>query len=189
MSGRDAVLLPLPQAEPDGSAVFDVAEIYRRHAPTVARWAARLGGPAIDPDDVVQDVFLVARRRLRRFEGPGTITTWLFRATERIVLAARRKARLRRILARMPFDLAPAAPRSRPTPLESVERGDLASTIHRLLDRLPERQREVLILFEVEGLSTHEIAALTGTRLATIRVWLHRARARFARLYVEENPA
>src|SRR6185295_5297352 len=115
--------------------------------------------------------------------------TWLFRATERIVLAARRKARLRRILARMPFDLAPAAPRPRLTPLESVERGDLASTIYRLLDRLPERQREVLILFEVEGLSTHEIAALTGTRLATIRVWLHRARARFARLFAAEDPS
>jgi RNA polymerase sigma-70 factor, ECF subfamily len=167
---------------------LDVAELYRRHGPTVARWAARLGGPAIDADDVVQEVFLVARRRLREpFEGPGAVTTWLFRATERVVLSLRRKARLRRLLASLPFDLAPALPKARHTPLETLERGDLVTRMYRLLDRLPERQRQVLILFEVEGLSTHEIAEMTGARVGTVRVWLHRARTHFADLFGAEE--
>jgi RNA polymerase sigma-70 factor (ECF subfamily) len=175
--------LPLPSSAGAPAETLDIEELYRQHAPTVARWAARLGGPSVDVQDVVQEVFLVARRRLRRFDGAAKVTTWLFRATQRIVLAARRKARLRRWLSRTPADLAPAAPRPRPTPLETVERDELAGVVYRLLDQLPERQRQVLILFEMEGLGAAEIAALTGARPATVRVQLHRARCKFAELY------
>src|SRR5207248_8041333 len=88
----------------------DVASLYRAHAAKVGRWAARLGGPTIEVDDVVQEVFLVAKRRLVSFrpEGGGSITTWLFRATERIVKAARRKQRLRRLLGGAPGEEAAA---------------------------------------------------------------------------------
>jgi RNA polymerase sigma factor (sigma-70 family) len=181
------VSLPVSSVPP---ASPDVAELYRLHGSTVVRWAARLGGPAVDADDVAQEVFMVARQRLRQpFEGPGAITTWLFRTTQRVVLSHRRKARLRRLLARLPLvELAPVLPKVRSTPLESLERGELVARMHRLLDQLPDRQREVLILFEVEGLTTHEIAELVGTRVGTVRVWLHRARGRFADLFAKEEP-
>jgi len=176
------------QPESPAPASLDVGALYRQHGADVARWAARLGGPAVDADDVVQEVFLVARRRLRRaFEEPGNVKTWLFRATQRVVMSHRRKARLRRLLATLPFDLAPVLPKARITPLESIERGELVTRMHRLLDRLPERQRQVLILFEVEGLTTQEIAELTGTRVVTVRVWLHRARGRFAEMFAGEE--
>jgi len=48
-----------------------------------------------------------------------------------------------------------------------------------VLDRLSETQRRVLVLFEIEGLSTEEIAALVGAKVGTVRVWLFRARERF----------
>jgi len=180
------VSLPVPVPP----APLDVAELYRLHGATVTRWASRLGGPSVDPDDIVQEVFMVAGRRLNQpFEGPGAVTTWLFRATQRVVMSHRRKARLRRLLASLPLlDLGPVLPRVRSTPLESLERGELVSRMHRLLDRLPERQRQVLILFEVEGLTTQEIAQLIGVRVGTVRVWLHRARSRFADLFVKEEP-
>src|SRR3954469_22221979 len=79
---------------------LDFAAMYRAHARDVVRWAARLGGPGIDAEDVAQDVFVVARRRLVSFEGPGKISTWLFRTTEKLVQAARRKQRLRRWISR-----------------------------------------------------------------------------------------
>jgi RNA polymerase sigma-70 factor (ECF subfamily) len=178
-----SVLLPIPRAAGDPEEPLDIEAVYRLHAPTVARWTARLGGPSVDVEDVVQEVFLVAGRRLRRSCTDAKVTTWLFRATQRIVLAARRKARLRRWLARTPPDLAPALPRTRPTPLEAIERQELAATVYALLDRMPEGLRQVLILFEMEGMTTDEIAALTGARAATVRVRLHRARCRFAELY------
>jgi RNA polymerase sigma-70 factor (ECF subfamily) len=143
------------------------------------RWAARLGGPGIDVEDVVQDVFLVAKRRLSSFDGPAKITTWLFRTTEKVVRAARRKQRLRRWLSLSSEDGAVGMGATGPTPAEALEQQREIGEVYRVLDRLPARQRRVLILFELEGLSTQEIAELLGARVGTVRVWLFRARACF----------
>lgn len=180
-------MLPVPRAIQSAvpelvapSGAVDVALLYRAHQRRVMRWAARLGGPEIDVEDVVQDVFLVAKRRLAAFDGPGNIKTWLFRTTERIVLAARRKGRLRRWLARSYEAAAVGITTRRPiTPAEVLERDREIRDVYRVLDRMPERQRRVLVLFELEGLSTVEIAELIEARVTTVRVWLFRARARF----------
>src|SRR5262245_486200 len=104
---------------PADPPVFDVGWLYRTYATKVGRWAARLGGPSIEVEDVVQEVFLVAKRRLISFrsDGSGKVTTWLFRATERIVKAARRKQRLRRLLGGPPpADVALAVDVASPVP-------------------------------------------------------------------------
>ena len=160
-------------------SAVDVEELYRAHERTVMRWAARLGGPDIDVEDVVQEVFLIAKRRLRTFSGPGSIKTWLFRTTEKIVQAARRKRRLRNWLSRSTEPAASGTAMAGPTPADALEREQEIRQVYQVLDRLPERQRKVLVLFELEGLSTQVIAELVGARVGTIRVWLFRARARF----------
>ena len=143
------------------------------------RWAARLGGPGIDVEDVVQDVFLVAKRRLKSLDESWSIQTWLFRTTEKIVQAARRKRRLRRWLSLTHDPAAPGMGAPRPTPAEALEQERAVEEVYRVLDRLPERQRRVLVLFEIEGMSTQEIADLIDAQVGTVRVWLFRARARF----------
>ncbi len=64
-------------------------------------------------------------------------------------------------------------------PGESLQRDRDIAEVYRVLDRLPERERRVMILFEIEGLSTEEIGALTGTKVGSVRVRLFRARERF----------
>lgn len=165
----------------------DVTALYRAYDRTVMRWASRLGGPEIDAEDVVQEVFLVAKRRLGSFhgaghgagDGAGSIKTWLFRTTEKIVLTARRKRRLRRWLSRSPEVATVALGAARPTPAEALERDREIRGVYRVLDRLPHRQRRILVLFELEGLSTQQIAELVEARVGTVRVQLFRARARF----------
>ncbi len=165
---------------PGETFVPDVASLYRTYATKVGRWAARLGGPSIEVEDVVQEVFLVAKRRLVSFRADGgSITTWLFRATDRIVKATRRKQRLRRLFGGTPDLEAAGADLGRPIPSDALESRQAIARVYRVLDRLPERYRRVLILFELEGLSTLEIAALIGARIGTVRVWLYRARAAF----------
>lgn len=159
---------------------IDFDELYRSYCRDVARWAARLGGPGIEPEDVVHEVFLVAKRRLRRFDANARITTWLFRTTHKTVSSIRRKLRVRNLLARMLLREAPNFTRAVATPLEDLERAQSAVHVYRALDCLGARERQVLVLFEFEGLSTEQIAELMGARVGTIRVWLHRARARFA---------
>jgi RNA polymerase sigma-70 factor, ECF subfamily len=167
----------------------DLEALYRAHQRTVMRWAARLGGPGIDVEDVVQDVFLIARRRLGSFNEPGKVVTWLFRTTDRVVLAARRKQRLRRWLSRSTEPSASGASAPRPTPGEALEREQEIRQVYRVLDRLSDRERRVLILFELEGLSTHEIGELIGARVGTVRVRLFRARARFMEEHLRLFPA
>lgn len=170
----------------------DVARLYRAHERTVMRWAARLGGPGIDAEDVVQDVFLVAKRRLKSLEESWNVQTWLFRTTEKIVQAARRKRRLRRWLSLSREPAAPGMGAPRPTPAEALERERAVEEVYRVLDRMPERQRRVLVLFEIEGMSTQEIAELIDAPVGTVRVWLFRARARFLeehqRLFQRSQP-
>jgi RNA polymerase sigma-70 factor (ECF subfamily) len=165
---------------PDSRETLDLDTIYRTHAPAVARWTAHLGGPRIDVDDVVHEIFLIVRRRLGEFRGDAKVTTWLYRITERVVRDARRKERGHRWLGRSRrAELEQALAPTHLTPVELLEQRQAHETVYRILDGLADKYRRVLILFELEGLSGEEIAALTGTKLATVWVHLHRARAQF----------
>jgi RNA polymerase sigma-70 factor (ECF subfamily) len=174
---------PADRDEVDDGDAVDIEHLYRLHARTVARWAARLGGPGTDVEDVVQEVFLVANRRLRTFTGDGRVTTWLFRATANVAAAARRKRRLARWFGATTEVEASGMGAAGPSPGDALEQRQQAAQVYRALDALPERMRRVLVLFEMEGLSTPEIAELTGARVATVRVWLFRARAKFQEHY------
>ena len=117
--------------------------LYRAHAPLVARWAAHLGGPSVDVEDVVHEIFIIVRRRLPEFRGEAKPTTWLYRITERVVRDCRRKERFRRwirVTRRDQVNDALVGPRPGPS---------------------------------------EDIAALTGVKLATVWVRLHRARQHF----------
>jgi DNA-directed RNA polymerase specialized sigma24 family protein len=61
--------------------------------------------------------------------------------------------------------------------------------VYRVLDRLSEGDRRILILFELEELAAYEVAALLGIKAANARLRRHRARARFLRIYKHEFPS
>jgi RNA polymerase sigma-70 factor (ECF subfamily) len=175
--------LPNPDAVPmaeGSSGALNLDALYRAHAATVARWAAKLAGPGADVEDLVHEIFLVARRRLPEFRGDAKVTTWLYRITERVALDNRRKDRFRRWfpLARQ-IEIEGAIAPSHLTPVDEIERRQSTETVYRILDRMPDKYRTALILFELEELSGEDISALTGLKLATVWVHLHRARARF----------
>jgi DNA-directed RNA polymerase specialized sigma24 family protein len=81
---------------PEGSV--NAGTIYRMHVHQVARWAARLGGPALDLEDTVHEVFAIACRRLSTFRGESSLSTWLFGITDKVVRHRRRKERWQRWL-------------------------------------------------------------------------------------------
>jgi len=158
----------------------DLDAAYREHARRVARWAAHLAGPGLDVEDLVHEVFLVVQRRLSDFRGDAAFTTWLYRITERVVGDARRKERVRRWLKTTRWrDVVRAVAPAHLAPVDEIERRHDIARVYQAFDRLPDRYRTLLVLFELEGLTGEEIAALTGVKLATVWVRLHRARARF----------
>ena len=168
-----------PMAE-GSSGIPNLDALYRAHAPAVARWAAKLAGPCADVEDLVHEIFLVARRLLPDFRGEAKVTTWLYRITERVALENRRKDRFRRWFSharRAEIEETISPPHL--TPVDELERRQSSETVYRILDRMPDKYRTVIILFEIEELSGEEIAALTGLKVATVWVHLHRARERF----------
>ncbi len=165
---------PVPEAD-----AADIGDLYRQHAETVARWVARLGGPLMDVDDAVHEVFMIAQRRRPTTNGPAQITTWLYRVTAKVVSHRRRKDWIRRWLGGSATDVAAGMTAVGRSPSDALEAKERSLLVYRVLDRLSEKQRAVLILFEMEGLSGEEIAALYQAKVATVWVWLHRARASF----------
>jgi RNA polymerase sigma-70 factor (ECF subfamily) len=169
----------------------DFDAVYRAHVDRVARWAARLGGPSVDVDDVVQDVFMVVHRQLPGFRGEASVSTWLYRITANVVRDRRRRDRWRRFFSGIGTDAAARLPAPGATPIETVEQRETIRRVYRVLDSLNERYRTLIVLFEIERLSGDEIAELTGIRASTLWVVLHRARAQFekrlAKLMQEEE--
>jgi RNA polymerase sigma-70 factor (ECF subfamily) len=163
---------------PGAGAAPTFAAVYAEHAQTVARWAARLGGPAADVEDITQEVFVVVNRRLADFRGESRLSTWLFAITAKVTANERRRRKLRALW----FRLVPNAGEHAPVAgdaVEQLERRERRALFHRALDGLSERHRRALVLFELEEMSVDEVAAHMELRPGNVRVLLHRARAAF----------
>jgi RNA polymerase sigma-70 factor (ECF subfamily) len=169
----------LPDDLGDGLVPLESAALYRRHADFVKRWVQRLGGPLVDVEDAVHEVFLVAHRRLPEWRGDAKVTTWLYRITERVVRKQGRKQRIRGWLRGLTGDFVEHTGDELPGPYEAIERKQALGLMHRALDGIDGKYRTVVLMYELQGLSGEQIADLTGTKLATVWVWLHRGRAKF----------
>jgi RNA polymerase sigma-70 factor (ECF subfamily) len=164
--------------------VHDLAGLYDRHAVLVERWVRRLGGPACDVEDCVQEVFLIACRKLQGFTGDAKVTTWLFRVVRNVVRKQRRRARMRAWLAALMRRTEDGAGGGAAAGL-AADAGESQGDVVRLylaLDRLPEAARTAVVLFDIEGLPGEEVARLLGCSTGALWVRLHRARARLADL-------
>ena len=172
--------------EQEPAAVFretlDFERLFREHAATVSRWVAGIGGPSVDVEDAVQDVFIVAHRRLPEFRGEAKVSTWLFRITHRVARSHRRRARRRRWLGGSADEVGGRLEAPQLDPVEELVRKQAIAELYAVLDQLNEKFRTVLVLANFEGLEAQQIATMTGVTPTTARVWLHRARLKFRRL-------
>src|SRR3984957_5045104 len=181
MSSTGEPMAKTPPARGAEPRPVELAAIFAAHHQRVATWVRCLGGAGIEVDDAVQEVFLVAHRRLRWFRLPKGLTVWLYRVTENVVARQRRRLRrYRSVLSAAQHDLESLGIASEPFTSASEE-GEQATLelVYQVLDRMSERGRTLIILFELEEMSGQDIAALKGAKLATIWVWLYRARAEF----------
>jgi len=148
-----------------------------------------MGLAAEAADDAAQDVFLVAHRRLVDFEARSSPRTWLFAIALRVVSDHRRSRRRRmRLLKRAgSMDRIPIE-----TPFDSMASAERRAVLLALLAELPEPQRNVFVLAELEELAAPEIAAALDVNLNTVYSRLRAARkivaARLQTLNSEKQP-
>ncbi len=151
-------------------------ELVRRTHRGVYTCALRLVGNPDDAADVTQDVYLRVVRKLSSFRHEASFTTWLNRVTTNVAMSAL-KRRTRRLAVEggmVPPDTRDPAP----GPAERAETVALARRLERLVAELPEGQRQVLVLRDLYGQSTDEVADAMGLTPGAVKVRLFRARER-----------
>ena len=153
--------------------------LYDRFGARLYRIALRLTGSSADAEDVVQDLFVGLPEALRRYDERGAVESWLVVAITRMALMHRRTMTRRR-----EESLDVAAPDSLRIStsananagiMEQVERFSRRARLDDALSRLPESQRDVVLLRVVEGLSHDEIASAIGISPGASRVRFNRA--------------
>jgi RNA polymerase sigma-70 factor, ECF subfamily len=165
--------------------VFDLDSAYRLHGSDVSRWIRRLSGRD-DVSDLLHEVFVVAQRRSAQFRGDASVRTWLYAIAVRVVSGWRRKQRLRRLFfLQTKHDETVPEPIDPATPFSVVASKHATQAVNRVLDELSERDRTLIVLFELEGLSAVEIQVVLGLKPNGVWVALHRARKRFRRVFVD----
>ena len=139
-----------------------------------------LGDPA-DAADATQEVYIRVVRSVLGFRGEAAFGTWLHRVTVNVCMTALRKrgdVRARGQSAGTVGAVFDEIESSEPSTEDRVATADLARRTARALAELPEDAREVVVLRDVQGLSTKETAELLGVSEGAVKVRLHRAHAR-----------
>lgn len=161
-----AVMMEQATAVREGEVLsaISVQELDRQfevHRPGLVRLCASMVG-ADDADDIVQDTYMVARRRLAQLQDPAALGSWLKRiAVNRCYDGHRRR---RRLIERLPLLH------------RSIAHSQRDLSLVELIDRLPARQRTVLVLHYAHGYALNEIAELLSLSHVNVRTIIARTR-------------
>jgi RNA polymerase sigma-70 factor (ECF subfamily) len=158
------------------------AALVRSFQGRVVSLAYRYLGSAADAEDLAQEVFLRVYRAKESYERSARFSTWIYRITANASLNFIRGRKARRgVSGPMPGGHAGDDPAdfededARP-PGEQMEDDELARTLRRIVDDLPERQRLAIVLNKYEGLSYEDVAAAMDMSVMAVKSLLTRAR-------------
>lgn len=150
-------------------------QLVRLHERQVLRVAQRLLGHREDARDAAQEAFLRVFRFLSTYDERHEFAGWLYRIVVNACLDQRRRLRRQAIL--RPIEELPASVESRPGDQESLaERAQARRLLERALVALTDRERQAVILRDIEGLGTDEVAHALGCSEVTVRSHLARGR-------------
>ncbi len=167
------------RAQREDKAAFE--ELIRRHQQRVFAVASRILRKREDVEDISQQVFVKAYFSLKRFDQRAAFSTWLYKITVNECWDLLRKKKVRPLL--YEADLSEeqsqqvtAAEGARSTEPDILERISARQRVAQLLSGLDQRDRAMLVLKEVEGLSIEEIGEVMDLNANTVKVRLFRAR-------------
>ena len=155
-------------------------ELYARNVNTVHRFARGMGVLPGELEDAVQEVFITAFRRIGEFDGKAKLSTWLYAIAVRVCKARSRKSYWRAVfgdvLAREPGPPGPDRPDA--AAAQSMDREFVA----RVMEKMSEKKRTVLVMREMMEMSEDETAAALGISRGTAATRLFHARQEFAKI-------
>ena len=133
-------------------------------------------GTRADAEDLLQEIFLLAYRKLPDFRGDSTVGTWLYRLAMNRCLDHLKSRQTRASAASTPLDEQVMAPKM------ANDSGIRRLDLERAIARLPEGARAAFLLHDVEGFQHQEIASILGISEGTSKSQVHKARLRLRAL-------
>jgi RNA polymerase sigma-70 factor (ECF subfamily) len=167
-SARDEAALVHAVQGGDHAAFNELVDRHMRRAFAVAY---RLLGQRQDAEDVVQDSFLAALTKIDTFEVGRPFAPWLFRIVANRALNLRKSRALRQA-----EPIPPSAMSGAESPADAAERSERRRALRDALAQLPEQQRWIVQLFEIDGFTSPEIAGMLDIAEGTVRWHVHVAR-------------
>ncbi|MFF9337466.1 sigma-70 family RNA polymerase sigma factor [Streptomyces albogriseolus] len=185
----------------NGTATTDLDATLEQYRVELTGYCYRMLGSSFEAEDAVQDTMIRAWRSLDKFEGRSSLRSWLYRIATNVCLdmlsAGNKRARPMDLTDSTPLARAALSPRPDhtwlepmpddrvlPTPADPAEAAVAKESVRlafmAALQRLPAKQRAVLILREVLAWKASEVAELLGTSVASVNSALQRARATLA---------
>ena len=160
------------------AAAFEV--LYRAHAGRLFGLLTRMTGSSQDAEDLLQDVFVHAHRKLASYRGEASLGTWLYRLAVNHCLDHLRSKQSRVARATDSLDEEGAAEPAASVPAlpEAIARIDL----ERAIAQLPDGCRAAFVLHDVEGLDHREVGAALGISEGTSKSQVHKARMKLRTL-------
>ena len=145
-----------------------------------------------DAFDISQEAFIKAYRSLKDFKGESSFSSWLYRITANMCLDFMRRNKKRKAASIVYLDDEDELkelelPDARFDPVTELERKELRGAINNALNLLPEDQRSILLLRELNGMSYAEISEALKLEQGTVKSRLSRARARLAKILKENG--
>jgi RNA polymerase sigma factor (SigM family) len=162
---------------------LELEQLYRDYYAPLLRYLERMCGSPELAEELVQETFIKAYIGLLTFRGECSVTTWLFRIARNLYLNSLRRPSPSAIKT----DQLLAIPDNgkQQDPVYQADLREQRDRISLLLAQLPERQRSVLLLRDLEGLSYLEIAGVLDISLSAVKVSLFRARNSFRNAFLE----
>jgi RNA polymerase sigma-70 factor (ECF subfamily) len=182
----EAEAVAKPEAKSERDTQAQVASLAHEYSATIYRVAYSVTRNAADAEDVVQETFLRVLRHHAKLSEVRDYRVWLVRIAWNLVLDRKRRAKTRPQTDDFE-DLARVLPTGEMSAEKMVITAQRHAHILRLIDTLPAREREVLLLSAVKELSTVEIALVLKTTESTIRSRLYRARHALGALLGQEG--
>jgi RNA polymerase sigma-70 factor, ECF subfamily len=154
--------------------------LYRRQAARIYTLACRMAGSPEDGEDLLQEIFLQAYRKIGTYKGDATIGTWLYRLALNHCLdyVRSRVAKMKTLTDTLDADQSYQ-------PLAQRETPDIRLDLERAIERLPAGCREAFVLHDIEGLDHKEVGRLLGVAEGTSKSQVFKARAKLRTLLRE----
>ncbi len=163
---------------------IDFSEVYEEFYPKILHYLSRLTNPH-EAEDIAQEVFEKVNRSLRNFKGESKLSTWLYRIATNTAIDRMRTPSFKRSFESTSLEEAIGVEdrnvwlgHKKTLTDQTFIRKEMSECVREFIDKLPSDHKTVILLSELEEFKNTEIADILQISLDTVKIRLHRARAK-----------